>query len=109
MDNFIDIDMKQTGLLIKRKIKNAGYTVRQIQDVLCLAGPQAIYRWFRGETIPTVDHLYVLGRILGEHMEDLIVPRCPKMFIILNDGGVPSDRYELHNRHVSKYAELLCV
>ena len=73
MDNFIDIDMKQTGLLIKRKIKNAGYTVRQIQDVLCLAGPQAIYRWQRGLTLPTLDNLVVLAAVFGTTLDAIIV------------------------------------
>ena len=75
MDSYKDIDMNQTGSLIKEKIKNAGYSVRQIQRILYLAGPQPIYRWFRGEVLPSVNHLFVLSNLLGLHMEDLIVPR----------------------------------
>ena len=69
-----NIDMKQTGILLKETIENAGYTVKDIQKILHLSCPQPIYRWFKGIILPSVDHLYVLSRLLKIHMEDLLVP-----------------------------------
>ena len=43
-----NIDMKKTGLLLKKTIGNAGYTVKDIQKILHLSCPQPIYRWFKG-------------------------------------------------------------
>jgi hypothetical protein len=68
-----NIDMKKTGLLLKMAIGNAGYTVKDIQKILHLSCPQPIYRWFKGMILPSVNHLYVLSRLLKIHMEDLLV------------------------------------
>ena len=68
-----NIDMKKTRLLLKMAIGNAGYTVKDIQKILHLSCPQPIYRWFKGMILPSVNHLYVLSRLLKIHMEDLLV------------------------------------
>ena len=70
------IDMKKTGLLLKYRIEKAGYTVKDIQKILQLSCPQPIYRWFKGMILPSVDHPYVLSKLLKVHMEDLLVPQC---------------------------------
>ena len=70
------IDMKKTGILLKYRIEKAGYTVKDIQKLLQLSCPHPIYRWFKGMILPSVDHLYVLSRLLKIHMEDLLVPQC---------------------------------
>lgn len=70
-----NIDMKKTGLLLKETIEKNGYTVKDIQNILHLSCPQPIYRWFKGRILPSVDHLYVLSRLLKVHMEDLLVPQ----------------------------------
>lgn len=70
-----NIDMEKTGLFLKQKIEQAGYSVKDIQTLLMLSCPQSIYRWFKGQVLPSVDHLYVLSRILKIHMEDFLVPK----------------------------------
>ena len=77
-----NIDMKKTGILLKETIVNAGYTVKDIQKILHLSCPQPIYRWFKGIILPSVDHLYVLSRLLKLHMEDLLVPRQKNISLI---------------------------
>lgn len=80
-----DIDMKRTGLILKQKIEQAGYSVKDIQKILSLSCPQPIYRWYNGKVLPSVDHLYVLGRLLGIHMEDLLVPKAlPNNIVDIN-------------------------
>lgn len=71
-----NIDMEKTGILLKEIIGKAGYTVKDIQKILHLSCPQPVYRWFNGSILPSVDHLYVLSRLLKVHMEDLLVSKC---------------------------------
>ena len=71
-----NIDMERTGILLKEMFDKSGYTVKDIQKILHLSCPQPIYRWFKGNILPSVDHLYVLSRLLKVHMEDLLVPKC---------------------------------
>ncbi|MDD6618442.1 MAG: helix-turn-helix domain-containing protein [Lachnospiraceae bacterium] len=69
------IDMKQTGKLLKRLIFENGYTVKEIQQYLELSCSQPVYRWMKGEILPSLDHMYALSRFFGIHMEEMIVPK----------------------------------
>ena len=60
---------------MKDKVFGAGYSVKEIQEFLHLSCPQPFYRWFKGQILPSLDHLYVLSRLLGVHMEELIVAK----------------------------------
>lgn len=76
------IDMVKTGKRLKERIEKAGYTVKQVQKELLLECPQSIYRWFKGQILPSVDHLYKLSRLLDVHMENLLVPYSYEIKII---------------------------
>ena len=67
------IDQVKTGIKIKTMLEKAGYDVKYIQAYLHISCPQSIYRWFKGKILPSVDHLCALSRLLGVHMEDLLV------------------------------------
>lgn len=72
---FTSLDTSLTGRKIHNAVKQSGYSVREVQEMLGLSCPQPLYRWFSGRTLPSTDNLYMLSRILGVHMEDLLVPR----------------------------------
>lgn len=74
-DIYENIDMEKSGRRMKWILTNAGYDVKTIQNYLQLSCPQPIYRWFQGKILPTVDHLFMLSRLLGIHMEDFLVGR----------------------------------
>lgn len=67
------IDMGATGRNIVRLRKAAGLTVRELQDVFGFATPQAIYKWQRGTTMPTIDNLVVLAAVLEVPMDEIVV------------------------------------
>lgn len=67
------IDMVRTGQNINRLRKNAGVTVRELQDVFGFATPQAIYKWQQGAALPTIDNLVVLAAVLGVKIDDILV------------------------------------
>lgn len=67
------IDLEKTGKHMENLIRQRGYTVRDIQQILHLSCPQPVYRWLRGQILPSVDHLYVLAEVLQVHMEELLV------------------------------------
>lgn len=66
------INLELTGKKLNRILTKAGISARQIQNMLSIGSVQSVYRWYRGETLPTVDHLYDLSRILNCHMEELL-------------------------------------
>lgn len=73
-NTFTTLDAVLTGKEIGSAIKRSGYSIKELQGLLGLSCPQPIYRWIRGRTLPSIDNLYMLSRILGVHMEDLLVP-----------------------------------
>ena len=68
------IDMAATGRKIKALREHNGYSVQDVQLYFGFDQPQAIYRWQRGETLPSVDNLYALSSLLGEPMRNILVP-----------------------------------
>lgn len=74
-----NIDMKMTGHRLKQRIKDSGYSVKDVQVYLQLSCPQPIYRWFKGEILPSVDHLYMLSKLLHLHMESLLVSQVKNL------------------------------
>ena len=67
------IDMIRTGQQIAKLRAAAGLTVRDLQQTLNLATPNAIYKWQNGITMPTIDNLVVLADIFGVRIDDIIV------------------------------------
>ena len=67
------IDLPATGLNITRLRVRAGLTVRDLQDVFGFGTPQAIYKWQRGDTLPTVDNLAVLAAVFGVKIDDILI------------------------------------
>ena len=67
------IDLEKTGLHIKELCDNAGIKVSDIQKELMLNSHQSIYRWFWGQTLPSVENLYILAHMLKMPIEGLLI------------------------------------
>lgn len=76
------IDMAATGENILRLRKSKGLTVRDLQDWFGFEEPQAIYKWQKGKSLPTVDNLYALGALLEVPMDQILVARSPQLNIV---------------------------
>ena len=73
MVNLPVIDMVRTGQNIARLRKQAGLSVRDLQDIFGFATPQAIYKWQQGVALPTIDNLVVLAAVLQVRLDDILV------------------------------------
>lgn len=67
------VDMKGTGARINDLRKQAGMSVRDVQDILGLGSVQAIYKWISGKSLPTIDNLVVLSVVWNVSLDDIIV------------------------------------
>ena len=67
------IDMAATGQNIARLRKRAGLTVKDLQDLVGFATPQAIYKWQRGTAMPTLDNIAVLAAVFGVMIDDILI------------------------------------
>lgn len=67
------INMTLTGQNIRSIRRQRGLTVQDLQQIFGFATPQAIYKWQRGDALPTVDNLVVLSAVLGVPVEGILV------------------------------------
>ena len=70
---YVGIDLKKTGENITRMRENSGLSVKDIQEYMGLSEPQAVYKWQRGETIPSLEHLKILSLVCQVLIDDIIV------------------------------------
>lgn len=71
--NIPTVNLKKTGLNIKKLRAQAGMSVSVLQDALGFSTPQAIYKWQRGDALPTVDNLVILSSVLHVKIDDILV------------------------------------
>jgi transcriptional regulator with XRE-family HTH domain len=67
------INMTATGSNIKSLIKANGLKVAEIQAVYGFNTPQSIFKWMRGEAMPSIDNLVILAHILGVSIDRIII------------------------------------
>ena len=83
MDNIPIIDMIATGMNITRLRINAGLTVRDLQNIFGFSTPQAIYKWQRGDAMPTLDNMLVLAAVFGVAIDDILVVQNPNAIQVI--------------------------
>ena len=67
------IDMAATGQNITRMRQAAGLTVKDLQTIFGFSTPQAIYKWQRGNAMPSLDNLDVLAAVFGVAIDSILV------------------------------------
>ena len=73
MYNIPTVDLVKTGENITKLRKDAGLSVKDLQEVFGFGTPQAIYKWQQGAALPTVDNLVVLSVIFGKTIDEILV------------------------------------
>ena len=67
------IDLTATGIRIMQLRERTGLSVQDLQDIFGFTTPQAIYKWQRGATLPSLDNLVALAAVFGTTMDAIIV------------------------------------
>lgn len=66
------IDMVATGRRINEMRIAHNQSVEELSNYMNFKYPQAVYKWLRGECLPTVDNLLALSVLWDVSMNDLI-------------------------------------
>ena len=66
------IDLRRTGERINELRRERGITVEELRVYFGMNNPNSIYRWFRGEVLPTLENMYALSVILDVSIDDII-------------------------------------
>ena len=67
------INAAATGHNIDRLRKRRELSVKDMQIEFGFTTPQAIYKWFHGTSLPSLDNFVILSVLLGVSMDDIII------------------------------------
>ena len=73
MFNIPTVDLIATGKNIEKLRKEAGYSVKELQEIFGFGTPQAIYKWQHGTALPTVDNLVLLSAIFQVSIDEILI------------------------------------
>ena len=65
--------MAATGSNITQMRCRAGMSVKDLQNIFGFSSPQAIYRWQRGEAMPTLDNLVILASVFDTTLDAIVI------------------------------------
>ena len=69
------IDVADTGRNIKKISKEKGFSADMLKNLLGLSDKSNVYKWFRGEVLPTTDNLLVMSILFGVTVNDLVITK----------------------------------
>lgn len=72
------INLQKTGKNIYKFSRKKGITVNDIRSFMNFSCNQSIYRWFHGQSLPSMDNFYALSMLLGISLE----------VFLANDSGI---------------------
>ncbi|MBR2702081.1 MAG: helix-turn-helix transcriptional regulator [Erysipelotrichaceae bacterium] len=67
------IDMVNTGINITKLRKANNLSVKEVQEVLGFNSPQALYKWERGDCLPTLDNLVILAELFQVTLNEILI------------------------------------
>ena len=73
MINMITVNMKKTGANIKNMMKARNIKATDIQEMCGFGTPQAVFKWMRGDCMPTIDNMIIIADMFGCTMDDIVV------------------------------------
>ena len=65
------IDIEGTGIRIRELIRESGHTVPEVSEYLG-ASTSLVYRYLRGEVLPSIDRIVALSVYLEVPIDDII-------------------------------------
>ncbi len=67
------INLKKTGDNITRLMKKNSLKTSKLQEVFGFENPQAIYKWRRGECLPSIDNLVILAEVFNVTIDKILI------------------------------------
>ncbi len=67
------LDVRAIGARIKSLRKENHLTVGDIAEFMGFESEQAVYKWQRGDSLPSVDNLYALSMLFHTTVDDILI------------------------------------
>ena len=73
---YYSIDIEATGNNLKQICKRKGITAMDLMSLLHFTTPTAVYKWYSGRNLPSMDNMMIIAGFLGVKVEDIVVMKC---------------------------------
>ena len=90
--------MEKTGEWLRYLCKIKNITVTDIQDKLQIVSNQAVYAWFNGKTLPSLNNMLALSYLLGVKMSDMVVDNVHEHPFLRGREGIVKRMIVYHYR-----------
>ncbi len=70
---YVSVLPKETGANIRYLMRKNSLTVRDVKDAMGFEQPQAVYKWLSGQSLPSLDNLVILSRIMKVSIDEILV------------------------------------
>ncbi len=67
------INLQKTGDNITRLMKKCSLKTSKLQEIFGFENPQAIYKWRRGECLPSIDNLVILAEVFHVTIDKILI------------------------------------
>ena len=67
------IDVAATGANIKSMMRTKGFKVADVQARCGFNTPQAIFKWMRGDAVPTIDNMIIIADMFGVTIDQIVI------------------------------------
>lgn len=67
------INLQKTGDNITRLMKKNSLKTSKLQEIFGFENPQAIYKWRRGECLPSIDNLVILADVFQVTIDKILI------------------------------------
>ena len=72
-----ELDTVATGHMIKDLMVKKNVAIKDVSRAMNVSF-QAVYRWQKGETLPTIENLVALACILSVPIDEIVAAECRK-------------------------------
>lgn len=70
----VELDIVATGRKIKLLMEEREIAIKDLSKVMNVSF-QAVYRWQKGETLPTISNMFILGQLLQVDVDEMLVAK----------------------------------
>lgn len=93
-NEIVGLDMIATGNNIANLIDGSKYTDKDLSEILGIT-VQSINKWRHGKSLPDIENLFILSRILGVKIDDILISQ--------KSADHQSDKKAANEKEITKF------
>lgn len=81
---YVSVLQEETGKRIRSLMDGMKLKATDLQEACGLGSAQAVYKWFKGKSLPSLDNMVVLSEVLNTPIDSILVISGDASFFFCN-------------------------